>query len=268
PFEKKPVKIQHPLNEEMNHLRNSILISLLNTAGKNIRRKYDNINIFEVGKIFYRNGKNIEEINSFAILLSGINRKQQWNEKEIEYDFYDIKGIAEQFFAMKKIDEIKFENKDIPGYYNKAQSLSVFLNEKKIAVFGKLSDETTKVFEIKNNIFCFEMLVEDSMNLVNGFKLNNLSKYPKVIKDISVLLDISEESITIKNVIQKYGGKYLQNTETIDLYQGKQIESNKKSYTFRMEFQSMDKTLADKEIDKIFNKIINGLKKDLKVEIR
>ncbi|MCK5759999.1 MAG: phenylalanine--tRNA ligase subunit beta [Candidatus Delongbacteria bacterium] len=268
PFEKKPVKIQHPLNEEMNHLRNSLLISLLNTAGKNIRRKYDNINIFEVGKIFYHREKELEEKNSFAVLLTGINRKQQWNEKEIEYDFYDIKGIAEQFFAMKKINDIKFEPENIPSYYNKSQSLSVFLKGKKIAVFGKLSTETTKAFEIKNDIFCFEMLVEDSMNLDKGFTLKKLSKYPKVIKDISVLMDMNEESNTIKNVIKKYGGKYLQNTETIDLYQGKQIESNKKSYTFRMEFQSMDKTLADKEIDKIFNKIINGLKKDLKVEIR
>lgn len=61
PFGKSPVKIQHPLNEEMNHLRNSLLISLLNTAGKNIRRKYDNINIFEVGKIFYNGGDKPEE---------------------------------------------------------------------------------------------------------------------------------------------------------------------------------------------------------------
>ncbi|MDA3885840.1 MAG: phenylalanine--tRNA ligase subunit beta, partial [Candidatus Delongbacteria bacterium] len=223
PFEKKPVKIQHPLNEEMNHLRNSILISLLNIAGKNIRRKYENINIFEVGKIFYHKDNELEEKNSFAILLSGINRKQQWNESELEYDFYDIKGIAEEFFAAKKIKDIKFENKDIPSYYSRSQSLSAFSNGKKIATFGKLSDDTTKVFEIKNNIFCFEMLIEDSMCIDDTVILSNLSKYPKVIKDISVLMDLNEESLTINNVIKKYGGKYLQNIKTVDHYQGKQI---------------------------------------------
>ncbi|MDA3838212.1 MAG: phenylalanine--tRNA ligase subunit beta, partial [Candidatus Delongbacteria bacterium] len=223
PFEKKPVKIQHPLNEEMNHLRNSSLISLLLIADKNIRRKYDSINIFEVGKIFYHKEKELEEKNSFAVLLSGINRKQQWNETELEYDFYDIKGIADQFFANKKIKDIKFENKEIPNYFEKSQSLSVFSNGKKIAIFGKLSDETTKIFEIKNNVFCFEMLVEDSMSIEDTVILKDLSKYPKVIKDISVLMDLNEESLTINNVIKKYGGKYLQNIKTVDHYQGKQI---------------------------------------------
>ncbi|MBN2789339.1 MAG: phenylalanine--tRNA ligase subunit beta [Candidatus Delongbacteria bacterium] len=268
PFEKKPIRIQHPLNEEMNHLRNSILTSLANIADKNIRRKYDSINIFEVGKIFYEINGKLEEKNSFAVLLSGINRKQQWNESELEYDFYDIKGIVERFFELKKVNDVKYENKDIPDYFNRSQSLSVFRNGNKIATFGKLSTDTTRIFEIKSDIFCFEMLVEDCMELKGECTIKELSKYPKVKKDLSVLMNDDEESLTIANVIKKYGGKELINILTTDHYKGEQIDPDKKSYTFRMEFQSMDKTLTDKEIDKIFNKIINGLKKDLNVEIR
>lgn len=270
PFEKNPVRIEHPLNEEMNHLRNSILLSLLQTADKNIRRKNEKINIFEAGKIFFYSEGQITEVNSLGVLLTGINKFQSWNEPESRYDFYDIKGIAEAFFNGLGRSVLKYDRSEIPAYFDIDRSVSVFSNGNRIGTYGALSKGTADAFEIKQDIFCFEadMYGVSALLLEPLPEIKELSKYPKVIKDISVLLDINEKAETIENFIRKISGGILTDISVVDIYKGEQVGSGKKSYTFRMEFQSYEKTLSDKDIEKLLVKIINGLKKDLNLEIR
>jgi len=98
--------------------------------------------------------------------------------------------------------------------------------------------------------------------------LKELSKYPKVIKDISVLMPVSESADKVKEHIKKISGNILEDVCVADIYKGEQVGSGKKSYTFRMSFQPYEKTLSDKDIEKLLNKIINGLKNDLQLEIR
>ncbi|MBU4486977.1 MAG: phenylalanine--tRNA ligase subunit beta, partial [Candidatus Delongbacteria bacterium] len=269
-FEKKPVRIEHPLNDEMNHLRNSIILSLLQTADKNIRRKNEIVNIFEVGKIFFYNEEQITETNSLAVLLTGIRRFQSWNEKESVYDFYDIKGIAESFIKSLTPKVLSYVSQDIPCYFDKDQSLSVYLDNMKIGSFGALSLETAGLFNIKQRIFCFEADISGIEVLLqkSEFGIKDLSKYPKVVKDISVLTGINEKASTIENFIRKTVGGLLTDIAVVDQYKGEQISKDKKSYTFRMSFQSFDRTLNEKEIEILLNKIIHGLKNDLNLEIR
>jgi phenylalanyl-tRNA synthetase beta chain len=270
PFERTPVRIEHPLNEEMNHLRNSILLSLLQTADKNIRRKNEKISIFETGKIFFYSEGEISEINSLGVLLSGISKFKSWNEPESNYDFYDIKGIAEAFFSGISGNALSYSQSDIPVYFDEDQSVSIYSGSIRIGTFGKLSKGTIDAFEIKQDVLCLEADISGISGYLENpsFGIKELSKYPKVIKDISVLLDINENALTIENYIRKTAGGILTDVTVVDTYRGEQVEINKKSYTFRMSFQSYEKTLSDKDIEKLFEKIINGLKKDLNLEIR
>lgn len=270
PFERTPVRIEHPLNEEMNHLRNSILLSLLQTADKNIRRKNEKISIFEAGKIFFYSEGEITEINSLGVLLTGINKFQSWNEQESNYDFYDIKGIAGGFFSGISKNALNYSQSDIPVYFDKDQALSAYSNGIKIGTFGKLSKGTADAFEIKQDVFCFEADINGISDYLENplFGIKELSKYPKVIKDISVLLGVNENALTIENFIRKTAGGILTDIAVVDTYRGEQVGKDKKSYTFRMSFQSYEKTLSDKDIEKLLERIISGLKKDLNLEIR
>ena len=271
PFLKTPVKIMHPVNEEMNHLRNSLLISLLSLTSRNLKRKCEKINVFEAGKKFSLNDDNsITEDNGFAVVLCGEKDEQNWNKPTAKYDFYDIKGIAEEFLNSRAVTNFSFEQKDIPEYFDKNQSLSVYCNKNYIATFGKINDKVSELFEIEDNAYAFELTL-DKLNLMkqfNSFRLKELSKYPKVVKDLSLEMDESMKAEDIFETIKRYGGKHLQKTELIDIYKGEQIEKGKKSYSFRMTFQSLNSTLKEKEIEKMFNKIINGITKDLDVHLR
>ncbi|HAQ61698.1 TPA: phenylalanine--tRNA ligase subunit beta [Candidatus Delongbacteria bacterium] len=270
PFEIKPVKIEHPLNEEMNHLRNSILLSLLQTADKNIRRKNDRIAIFETGKVFAYDNSGITEHNSAGVLLTGIRRLQSWNDPESSYDFYDIKGIASAFFRALSKNTPVFKQDDLPVYFDRERSLSAYIGDKKICTFGAVSEQVLNIFEIKQDVFCMEADIEDigAAAAVDTFGIKELSKFPKVIKDISVLLDINENASTVENYIKKTAGTIMTDISVVDTYRGEQVGNDKKSYTYRMSFQSFERTLSDKDLEKLLEKIINGLKKDLNLEIR
>ena len=270
PFEKNPVKIDHPLNEEMNHLRNSLLVSLLQTADKNIRRKNENISIYEAGKIFFYDDKNIVEKNSVAALLTGVKNFQSWNCPESKYDFYDMKGLTESFLSEFSRKDLKFVDGTELSYFDSGSTVSVFLNDRLIGCFGELSEKTLKVFDIEQPVFCFEFDIGNIEHISRSceFKIMELSKYPKVIKDVSVLLDENDNAGRISDYIKKKAGKLLTSVTVVDLYKGEQVGKNRKSYTFRMCFQSVERTLKDKEIEKLFGNIITGLKKDLKLEIR
>ncbi|MBN2857525.1 MAG: phenylalanine--tRNA ligase subunit beta [Candidatus Delongbacteria bacterium] len=270
PFVKKPVKIDHPLNEEMNHLRNSLLVSLLQTADKNIRRKNENIGIFEAGKIFFYDESAIVEKNSVAALLTGIKNFQSWNCPESKYDFYDIKGLAEAFLSDFCRKELGFSPGAASPYFDKDSSVSVFLNDRLIGCFGELSEKTLKVFDIEQPVFCFEFDLEniEYISRSGEFKIRELSKYPKVIKDVSVLLEENDNAERVAEYIKKKAGSLLTSVTVVDLYKGEQVGENRKSYTFRMCFQSVERTLKDKEIEKLFGNIVTGLKNDLKLEIR
>jgi len=271
PFKKTPVKIQHPLNEEMNHLRNSLLISLLGVADKNIRRRRENINIFEVGKSFEKlENDEIRETNTIAALLCGKLSSQKWNAPEVEYDFYDIKGIAEEFLAMRKYSNFTFENREIPSYFDKEESLSIFCLGDYIGTFGRVDDSVLKTFDIDVAVYCLEMPLENIkvLDLKNSMKLSAISKYPEVVKDVSILMDENMEASEAEVVIRKSAGKKLKKVEVIDLYKGKQLEEGKKSYSFRMTLGSDSGTLKEKEIEKIFNKVITQLTKNLNVKLR
>ena len=270
PFEIIPVKIEHPLNEEMNHLRNSILLSLLQTADKNIRRKNDRIAIFETGKVFAYDNSGITEHNSAGVLLTGIRRLQSWNDPESSYDFYDIKGIASAFFRALSKNTPVFKQDDLPVYFDRERSLSAYIGDKKICTFGAVSEQVLNIFEIKQDVFCMEADIEDigAAAAVDTFGIKELSKFPKVIKDISVLLDINENASTVENYIKKTAGTIMTDISVVDTYRGEQVGNDKKSYTYRMSFQSFERTLSDKDLEKLLEKIINGLKKDLNLEIR
>ncbi len=270
PFGLTPVKIEHPLNEEMNHLRNSILLPLLINADRNIRRKAAGVSIFETGRIFYSENGKIKETDAAGVLLTGIRKAQTWDSPERNYDFYDIKGIVTGFINSFKISTAGFVTENIPSHFDKDQALNIMINGKPAGTFGLLSKDTAAAFDIRQDIFCFEAALDQIGLLFSSSDrhLKVLSRFPKVVKDISVLMPISENAENIENYIRKITGDILEDIYVADIYKGEQTGEGKKSYTFRMSFQPYEKTMSDKDIEKILNKIISGLKKDLQLEIR
>ena len=99
-------------------------------------------------------------------------------------------------------------------------------------------------------------------------KYKEISKFPNIKKDLSIVVDkkISAQEIGMK--IKKLAGSLLESSEVFDIYTGTGIEEDKKSISFALTFGKGDRTLTDDEINEVMNKIIAGLEKDIKAELR
>ncbi|PID26779.1 MAG: phenylalanine--tRNA ligase subunit beta [Candidatus Cloacimonadota bacterium] len=270
PFMKNWVVLEHPLNEELNSLRTSVLSSLLQCASRNLRYRNDHLVIFESGAIFEKSEDSIFETESLSLLIGGKRVQQSWNQEEVMFDFYDIKGYFEAIADLRSLKNLEYKPNEGLTYFDRDQSLLVFSGKVHIATLGKISDDVAETFEIETPVYGLDIYVDKLRDVEKdiSIELQPVSKFPKVKKDISLLLDESMSCIEVMEVIKKYGGKKLRNIDVVDFYQGDQVENGKKSYTFRMVFQSDDSTLKEKEIDKMFNKVINGIKKEINSELR
>ena len=258
------LKLLAPLTEERNTLRASILPSLYKIYEYNIARNVKDISIFEIGKGFYKKDEEYVEERKIAGLLSGEYYIETCNVKQV--DFYITKGIVEEL-----LDYLGYSGRysfvideNIPEEFHKGQTASINLNGEIIGIIGKVHPK-----KAKEDVFVFEISLDKLFAKKTGkMKYKEISKYPSVKKDLSMVVknDITNE--TIEKQIKKSAGSLLTSAKVFDIYTGSNIEKGNKSMAYSLEFGTSDRTLTDDEINKLLEKLIVDLEKNLGAELR
>lgn len=259
-----PIKLLDPMSEDRNTLRYSMIPSLFKIYEYNIAHGNKEVSIFEIGKGFYKHGEEYGEDLKLCILMSGDFYTGINNKKQV--DFYILKGIVEEM-----LDSLGYENrysfvkpKDIPDEFHPGQTADIIVNGKKYGVMGLLHPEVSE-----NKVFVCEINLSKLLELKTGkMKYKEISKFPNIKKDLSIVVDKNIESLDIAKLIKKTGGSNLTNVEVFDVYEGKGIEEGKRSLAFSLTFGSQDKTLTDDEINPVIEKIIAMTEKEFKAELR
>ena len=251
------IKILTPLTEERTTLRCSIITSLYKIYEYNVAHYNKDVSIFEIGKSFYKKGDTYNEENKIACLMTGEYYYGINNSKKV--DFYIIKGIAEELLDFLGYGgRYSFVVKDnMPEQLHPGQSAMISVNNDVVGLIGKVHPEITK-----EDVFVMEINLDKLLAKKTGkMKYKEISKYPTVKKDISIVVDKNITSNEIAVAIKKSAGSLLQNTEVFDVYTGKGIEEGKKSLAYSLTFGTNDRTLTDEEINKVLEKIIERLSK-------
>ena len=251
------IKILTPLTEERTTLRCSIITSLYKIYEYNVAHYNKDVSIFEIGKSFYKKGDTYNEENKIACLMTGEYYYGINNSKKV--DFYIIKGIAEELLDFLGYGgRYSFVVKDnMPEQLHPGQSAMISVNKDIVGLIGKVHPEITK-----EDVFVMEINLDKLLAKKTGkMKYKEISKYPTVKKDISILVDTDITSNEIAVAIKKSAGSLLLNTEVFDVYTGKGIEEGKKSLAYSLTFGTNDRTLTDEEINKVLEKIIERLSK-------
>ena len=251
------IKILTPLTEERTTLRCSIITSLYKIYEYNVAHYNKDVSIFEIGKSFYKKGDTYNEENKIACLMTGEYYYGINNSKKV--DFYIIKGIAEELLDFLGYGgRYSFVVKDnMPEQLHPGQSAMISVNNDIVGLIGKVHPEITK-----EDVFIMEINLDKLLAKKTGkMKYKEISKYPTVKKDISILVDKAVTSNDIAVAIKKSAGSLLLNTEVFDVYTGKGIEEGKKSLAYSLTFGTNDRTLTDEEINKVLEKIIERLSK-------
>lgn len=253
-FEK--IKILAPLSVDKSYLRKSLITSLYKTYKFNKSHFQDDVNIFEIAKTFGKQDENYIEENKLAVLMSG---NYFTGVKEYKTDFYIIKGIAEQVLDyLGYTGRYSFIVSDkLPKELHPGKSAFINLNGENIGIIGMLNPgfEKDEVYVLEINL---SKLLEKK---VSKMKYKEISKFPEVRKDISIIVDENIESEEIRREIKKAGGRILIDSKVFDVYQGKGIEQGKKAIAFSLKLGSNKETLTDEQINEELEKIEKGLEK-------
>lgn len=270
-----PIKMLNPQSADMAFLRTSLIPGALLILNKNINSGQKDLKLFEIGKVFNQLNPQITSFEDFdesekvLFLLTGKFSNKEWYVQEKNYDFYDLKGLINSCLNKKSLDSVlndsyNHEGNNIFEYY-----LTKSYNNSVIGTGGKLKKDVLSVFGVDQDVFCFELNVDQLKQIpIIEKKYSELLKYPKVVRDLAFVVDINIQFVEIQNFIKKNASKLLKNISLFDKYEGEQLGLDKKSLAFSLEYFDNERTLTDEEVEKDFFTIIEKVKKEFNAVLR
>ncbi len=254
------VYLKNPLSQEMAVLRNSIFPGLLNAVAHNEKRQQKGFRIFEIGAV-HRRKDDSPRLSSEEFHLGmawHVNDDLHWRAIG-DYDIYRVKGEIGQFLASIGCRDFVFKPEPAMGLVS---AMGIYYKGNQIGVLGSLAGDIQKYYDISGTIFVFQTGLDKLSRCISGGRVDYRppSQYPAVSRDIALLVDKGIESGVIRDAIASVGGKLLKDIVLFDYYESDSLGNNKKSLAYSLKFQSEDKTLRDKAVDKLMKKVAAHLK--------
>ncbi len=264
----KTIPLKNPISSEMGTMRTSLLPGLIKNVTKNLNHGQKTVRLFEQGNIFFRNQDKVsKEIPCLAGLVVGPYFEDLWKPTGKQHDFFDLKGIVENLVKSLRLN-LTFSSADKP-FLVSGQSVACFVGEDYVGFCGLLNSKLAQKMELERSAFCFELNLETLLqDAPKKLKFAPIPKYPETLRDISILVDKSVKSQTVTQLIQKVNSPLLHRVELYDQFEGKKLGLDKKSFTFSLAFQSLEKTLTDEEVNSVFDEIVAVLSKELGASLR
>lgn len=271
-----PVALTNPLSADMADLRTSLLPGVLSVVARNLNKGVKDLALFEIGNVFQRLNKNkIESFEDFnenqnlIFILSGKETGKTWNSAEKGFDFYSLKGILKAF-----IQKISLDNVLTDSYYSDVNSkydlnITFVHNSEPIGAGGKVKKHILQMFEIDQDVFCFEFNLDKLKQIpVQPKKFTEPLKYPKVIRDFAFIFDISVQYGDVNDYILTSSSSLLKKVDLFDVFESETLGAGKKSMAFTLEFFDESRTLTEEEVEKEFNVLIQKVSKEFSATLR
>ncbi len=261
------VTLLNPLSNDLCVMRQSLLFSSLEAVIYNINRKNQDLKFFEFGNTYHKYSNGYQEDYHLSLTLTGNRTSIKWNAPKKQSDFFYFKGIIQAV-----LERLGFKNlKTIPSK-NTIFSEGVNLQKGKIKIveFGVVNAKILKDFGIKQEVLFADFNWNAVLKLLNkdNFNVKSIPKYPAVKRDLALLVEDNISFKEIYNIAFQKETKLLKDVDLFDVYTGKNLPEGKKSYAVSFILQDENKTLDDKQIDSIMQKLQDAFIKQLKAELR
>ena len=273
----KLVKVSNPISLDMNSLRQSLLPGMLEGVAHNFKRKNKNLRLYEFGNCYFKAGANektpvkgyFEEFH-LALINAGNKMATGWKTADESVDFFDLKSDVLKILHRVGLQFENFRSTEISDdIFAYGIKLNLFKNPKAEIKMGLIKSELLQQFDIKQDVFYADFTwYEIVKTLQTEVKYKKLSKYPSMKRDLALLLDADVKFEDLRKLAFKTDKKILKAVSIFDVYMGKNMPAGKKSYALSFVFQDPDKTLVDKRVDKIMNKLIFLFEKQFGASIR
>ena len=261
------VEMLNPLSGDLAVMRQSLLFSGLESVSYNINRKNNDIKFYEFGKTYHKYNDKYEEKKHLTLFVSGNRDKEAWNAPKKITDFYYIKAVVNGV-----LERLGHKNVKVTPTKNDvfSEGITFALGKMKLVDVGMVSPKILKEFGIKQEVFYadfdWDTILKISQN--NKLKVTALPKYPLVKRDLALLLNKEVAFKDLYNAAFQSEKQLLKEVDLFDVYEGDKLPEGKKSYALSFVLQDENKTLEDKQIEKIMTKLQNSFEKQFDASLR
>ncbi|WP_028295468.1 phenylalanine--tRNA ligase subunit beta [Olivibacter sitiensis] len=261
------VRIINPLSSDLDTMRQSLLFSGLEAISYNQKRRNINLKFFEFGKTYFANENGYEEQQRVSLFLVGNRHAEQWNNADAAVSFYDIKGVVDAILKRLGISNLQVEEVDSDHL---VYGLAYVRGAKRLVSFGAVATGPKDKTDVSGEVFYADFDWAMILKAISKNKITyqEVSKFPTVRRDLSLLIESSVSFADLKAIAQKTERKLLKQVNVFDVYMGEKLPANKKSYALSFILEDDEKTLTDKQIDAVMQKLILNFEKQAGAEIR
>ena len=277
--EQNSVKIMNPLSSDLNVMRQSLVFGGLESIEHNSKRKMGNLRFFEFGNVYNfspdkQNDENpmaaYKEDYHLGLWLTGKRVEGSWAHPNEESTFFELEAYVENILRRIGLPQgVQVRKKSTNDIFS-AGIVIENRGGKVLLEMGIVSKKLLKDFDINQPVYYAELSWNALMKAVrkNVVLYSEISKYPAVSRDLALLVDNNVEFAQIEQIARQSEKKLLKKVELFDVYEGKNLPAGKKSYAVNFILQDETKTLNDKQIDAIMQKIIANVTKQTGAELR
>lgn len=273
------VKIMNPLSSDLNVMRGTLLYGGLESIAHNANRKHPNCRFFEFGNIYQFSPEKenqddpmqaYKEQNYLALWLTGKRVEGSWAHADEETTFAELDANVQNILTRIGVQPGMLVRKQSE---NPAFSAGLAIENrggKLLIEMGVLSKKLQRQFSIDTTVYYAELNWTALMKVIRKQKVEftEIPKFPSVSRDLALLIDKSVEFRQIEEIARQTEKKFLKKVELFDVYEGDKLPVGKKSYAVNFILQDAEKTMGDKQIEAIMQKLIQNLKQKLNAELR
>jgi phenylalanyl-tRNA synthetase beta chain len=261
------IELLNPLSLDLNVMRQSLLFSGLENIAYNQNRKNTDVKLYEFGRTYHKKKQGYLENQHLQILVSGRAQAENWNISYKKVDFYFIKEKVEHI--LKRLGIKNFESSEGNGW-GRSYSLVYSYKKKRLVCFGKVTKDLCNEFDIKSDVYMADFNWDLVLELTSytAVKYKEVSKFPEVRRDLSLLIDKSVSFDKLQKIAKQVDNQTLKSVNLFDIYEGNKLPEGKKSYALSFIMADNTKTLTDKYVDKLMERLIKSFKDKAGAELR
>ena len=273
------VRIMNPLSTDLNVMRQTLLFGGLESIEHNAKRKNGNCRFFEFGNVYFFNPEKKDDENPMnaykeeyhlGLWLTGKRVEGSWAHANEDSSFAELSAYVENILARIGVQQGMLVRKKSQNPIFSAGLTIENRGGKLMLEMGVLAKKVQKAADIDTPVYYCEMNWTALMKLLRNKQVlfTEIAKYPAVSRDLALLIDQNVEFAQLEEIARQTEKKLLKKVELFDVYEGKNLPAGKKSYAVNFILQDAEKTMGDKQIDAIMQKLIANLKKQLGAELR
>ncbi len=262
--------LPHPISSEMSVMRLSLWTGLLQSVAYNQNRQQGRVRLFETGLRFVpdesaENG--VRQQNMMAGVVSGLRVDEHWSMEKAATDFYDTKGDVEALLALTaNANDYEFSKAEISALHP-GQTAQITKNGVSVGCVGTLHPELERKLGLNGRTLVFELLLSEV--LVQKIpEAIDISRFPANRRDLAIVVKEDVDAKKVLQLIEKVGGNYLIDLNLFDVYQGQGVDDGFKSLAIALVLQDTNKTLEEKDITDVIDRVVETLKSELNASLR